>query len=116
MTFTLLSLLPPWTAASTSHGNSKHLPSPSLALLGPLPPTSVFHLALNYLTISNDYERQIVGNSQSVRKRNVLVITGPRAEMHDWLEEEDEAWMRDYSGEYGIIDKLKRINIKCVSG
>jgi hypothetical protein len=103
------SLLP--RSDSTFPFEDDFIPSPSTALLGPLPPTSVFHLALNYLSIS-DANQEDIPSGSSVKKARVMVITGPRAQMHDWLEEEDEAWMRTHSGHYGVLDKLKRIDMR----
>lgn len=93
------------------------LPIP-LALLGPLPPTTPIHLALNYLYLcslpefgADDNE----GSQRNTRHRDkVLIITGPKEDYANAIEEEDEDYMRDRGGEYEILDRLKRVDIRYV--
>ena len=103
------SLLAPQSAPRPS----AFLPSPSAAVLGPLPPTTPLHLALNYIALSDlpEYDEGISGASQSTHE-NVLIITGSQADYRQALEDEDEDWMRDHGGIYGVLHKLKRVEMR----
>ena len=108
-------LLPPSTS-STPLEPSQSLPSPSAAILGPLPPTSALHLALNWIALSDlpEYDTKTdEGGSSRIRSR-ALIITGPRANFADPIEEDDEDWLRDYGGCYGVLDRLNRVNTRSV--
>lgn len=91
------------------------LPSPSAAVLGPLPPTTPLHLALNFIALSDlpeyDYG-QDTSERTTPRPESVLIITGPQGEFRDALEEEDEDWMRDHGGNYGVLHRLKRVQMR----
>jgi hypothetical protein len=117
------------------------LPSPSVAILGPLPPTSALHLVLNYIALSDlpDYEHGHAGGSSSkeganaaerhrdasnpvnpasISKKNAparaLIITGNKDALYHALQDEDEDWMREHAGEYGVMSRLKRCDIRWV--
>lgn len=93
------------------------LPTP-LALLGPLPPTTPIHLALNYLYLCSLLEFGADDNEESrrnIRHRDkVLIITGPKEDYANAIEEEDEDHLRDRGGDYEILDRLKRVDIRYV--
>jgi hypothetical protein len=86
------------------------LPS-SAAILGPLPPSSPIHLALQYIA-SHDAESGEVHAVPSAEKTTTLMITGPRSNVHDSLGDEDEEWLREHGGDYGVLNRANRINIK----
>lgn len=89
----------------------------SLALLGPLPPTTPFHLALNYLYLSDlpDFESPSTGSGGvSKGKERVLILTVPEEEFVAGVEEDDEDYLRDRGGDYTILDRLKRVDIRYV--
>lgn len=94
------------------------LPIP-LSLLGPLPPTTPIHLALNHLYLSSlpEFESGHVP-PESSRRRNkrdrqrVLIITGRKEEYANSVEEDDEDYMRERGGDYGILDRLGRVDIR----
>lgn len=96
----------------------------SLALLGPLPPTTPFHLALNYLYLSDlpDFDTSTSGfeasssssSSTSKGRERVLVITGPEEGFVHAIDEDDEDYLRDRGGDYSILDRLKRVDIRSV--
>lgn len=112
------------------------LPSPSAAVLGPLPPTTPLHLALNWIALSDlpEYDPNLsrsdkeapagagepkvaAGPSRSRRGRKgkegrVLVITGSKDEYHRSVEEEDEDWIRQYGGSYDALAALKRVDMR----
>lgn len=99
------------------------VPSPSFALLGPLPSTTPLHLALNYLTSSDLPEHACNGATATIAAgttaeprgtERVLIVTGPRSVWTEDIMEEDEDWMRTHGGEYGVIAKLKRVDLRYV--
>jgi len=106
------SLLPPQSSAPNDG-----LPIP-LSLLGPLPPTTPIHLALNHLYLSSlpEFETgsQSVRSSESIKRNRerVLIITGPKEEYASNVEVEDEDYMRERGGDYGILDRLRRVDIR----
>jgi hypothetical protein len=92
------------------------LPTP-LALLGPLPPTTPIHLALNYLYLSSipDFTSKPNDNDAGPSRRSrdrVLVITGPREEYGNSVEVDDEDYIRERGGDYTILDRLRRVDIR----
>lgn len=91
------------------HAPACSFPSPTAALLGPLPPTAPLHLALNHLLLTDDAARFISVASPYER---VLVITGHADELRTELEEEDEDWLRLNGGKYGVLDRLKRVEMR----
>jgi hypothetical protein len=103
-------LLPPQTTAPNDI-----LPIP-LSLLGPLPPTTPIHLALNHLYLSSLPEFEsgaapLHGTSRRNRDR-VLVITGPREDFAGSIDVDDEDYIRERGGDYGILDRLRRVDIR----
>lgn len=112
------------------------LPSPSAAILGPLPPTTPFHLALNWLALTDlpEYESALsalhrtdirgsaedTGDEAAERRRvgkkseRVLIVTGKKDDMYQALQEEDEDWMRDHGSDYEVVHRLKRVDIRYV--
>jgi hypothetical protein len=103
-------LLPPQTTAPNDI-----LPIP-LSLLGPLPPTTAIHLALNYLYLSSLPEFEsgaspLHGTSRRNRDR-VLIITGPREDFAGSIDVDDEDYIRERGGDYGILDRLRRVDIR----
>jgi hypothetical protein len=106
----LSALLPPQATAPNDI-----LPTP-LALLGPLPPTTPIHLALNYLYLSSipEFDSATTARPQrTVRNREkVLIITGPKEDYANTVEEEDEDHIRNKGGDYEILDRLKRVDIR----
>jgi hypothetical protein len=110
------SLLPP-----QAESPQDLLPTP-LALLGPLPPTTPIHLALNHLYLASlpEFESRLSPahtHSEPVkknRKHRVLVITGPKEEYAGTVEEDDEDWIRERGGDYDVLDRLKRVDIRYV--
>ena len=106
------SLLPPQSSAPNDG-----LPIP-LSLLGPLPPTTPIHLALNHLYLSSlpEFETgsQPTRSIESPRRsrERVLIITGPKGEYASSVEVEDEDYMRERGGDYGILDRLRRVDIR----
>ncbi|CAD6572740.1 MAG: hypothetical protein TREMPRED_000615 [Tremellales sp. Tagirdzhanova-0007] len=105
----LSALFPP----STIPGPSRFLSSPSAALLGPLPPTSALHLALNWLALSDlpEYEEASTKRSSKSFAR-VLIITGPKDGFVGPIEEDDEDWLRDHGADYGIQHRLQRVDVR----
>lgn len=103
------SLLPPQSSAPNDI-----LPIP-LSLLGPLPPTTPIHLALNHLYLSSlpefDSDTQPEARTRRNRER-VLIITGPKEDYANSIEEDDEDYMRDRGGDYGILDRLRRVDVR----
>lgn len=122
-------------------GPSHALPSPSAAILGPLPPTTPLHLALNWLALSDlpEYEstlsaigghdrlsepsRQVAsveeppsgfgpGRRKRSRPERVLLITGRKDEFYQALQDEDEDWMRDHGSDYNVVERLKRVDVR----
>jgi hypothetical protein len=129
-------LLPP---SREPHSAPHHpLPSPSAAILGPLPPTTPLHLALNWLALSAlpEYESAVrldneagpsrhqagpageaatEGGQSERRKRRperVLIITGRKDEFYQALQDDDEDWMRDHGSDYTVLDRLKRVDVR----
>jgi hypothetical protein len=102
------------------------LPSPSAAVLGPLPPTTPLHLALNWLYLHSlpEYshypesgEAETGGRSErrtGQEDGGVLVVTGSKDGFYNSLEEEDEDWIRDHGGDYDVLSSLKKVHIRCV--
>jgi hypothetical protein len=95
------------------------IPSPACALLGPLPPTSPLHLALHYIALSDlpEYARDLPGHAQTAspsRRETALIVTGPRGPWTQDLMEEDEDYIREHGSEYSMLDRLKRIDTRCV--
>lgn len=93
------------------------LPSPSFALLGPLPPTSPLHLALNYIALSElpEYAQDNLtrlANTAPPRKERALIVTGPRAEWTEQLMDDDEDYVRTHGGEYSMLERLERIDTR----
>jgi hypothetical protein len=91
------------------------LPIP-LSLLGPLPPTTPIHLALNHLYLSSlpGFESGTVHQGPS-RRRNrdrILIITGPKEEFGSSIDVDDEDYIRERGGDYGILDCLRRVDIR----
>lgn len=81
--------------------------------MGPLPPTSALHVALNWLALSDlpEYESADEPGPSKPRGR-VLIITGPKAGFGDAIEGDDEDWLRDHGGDYGVLHRLKRVAIR----
>jgi hypothetical protein len=91
------------------------LPIP-FSLLGPLPPTTPIHLALNHLYLSSlpEFESGPVplhGTSRRNRDR-VLIVTGPREDFAGSIDVDDEDYIRERGGDYGILDRLRRVDIR----
>ena len=124
------SLLPP-SEGSSFYTPLDALPFPAAAIIGPLPATAPLHLGLDYLSLSDtpeyhphrgnqaDNPGENGGGSASAnacpsRLQRVLLVTGDQGWMED-IEEEDEDWLRDRSGKYGVVGKLKRIDTRSVS-
>jgi hypothetical protein len=51
------------------------------------------------------------GRRRKARER-VLIITGSRERWHRGIESDDEDWIRVHGGDYGVLDKLRRIDIR----
>lgn len=107
-------------------------------MLGPLPPTTPLHLALNWIALSDLPEYTEEGSAgqdhngqgmvrvssadgggperptRTTRRQEgrVLVITGSKDEYHRNLEEDDEDWMRLHGAEYGVLASLKRVDMR----
>ena len=120
----LSALLPPSPASPLLT-----LSSPSNAILGPLPPTTPLHLALNYISLTDlpgytHWSDQTTPQDDSyvypdkvpapvaAPGERVTVITGPRSEWQVDLEEEDEDWMREHGGGQSLITTLKRVDTR----
>ena len=104
-------LLPPQTTAPNNI-----LPIP-LSLLGPLPPTTPIHLALNHLFLSSlpEFESVTASLQKTSRRRNrdrVLIITGPKEDFGSSIDVDDEDYIRERGGDYGILDRLRRVDIR----
>jgi hypothetical protein len=103
-------LLPPQTTAP-----SEILPIP-LSLLGPLPPTTPIHLALNHLYLSSlpefDFGNAPQGPSRRRNRDRVLIVTGPREDFGSSIDVDDEDYIRERGGDYGILDRLRRVDIR----
>jgi hypothetical protein len=103
-------LLPPQTTAPNDI-----LPIP-LSLLGPLPPTTPIHLALNHLYLSSlpefDFGNAPQGPSRRRNRDRVLIITGPREDFAGSIDVDDEDYVRERGGDYGILDRLRRVDIR----
>jgi hypothetical protein len=104
------SLLPPQTAAPNDV-----LPIP-LSLLGPLPPTTPIHLALNHLYLSSlpefEFDPPPEGLSRRRSRDRVLIITGPKEEFGSSIDVDDEDHIRERGGDYGTLDRLRRVDIR----
>lgn len=108
-------LLPPCPAQPAAT-----IPSPSFALLGPLPPTTPIHLALNYIALTDLPEYAPYKGSEDPDKargeprsqERVMIVTGKKTDWTEEILEEDEDWLRDHGGEYGVLHKLKRVDIR----
>jgi hypothetical protein len=99
---------------SQSNSPNETLPIP-LSLLGPLPPTTPIHLALNHLYLSAlpEFESGPVIQGTSRRNRDrVLVITGPKEDFASSIDVDDEDYIRETGGDYGILDRLRRVDIR----
>jgi hypothetical protein len=48
------------------------------------------------------------------KRDRVLVITGPKEEYVGTVEEEDEDWIRERGGDYDVLDRLKRVDMRYV--
>lgn len=129
-------LLPP--SREPHSAPHRPLPSPSAAILGPLPPTTPLSLALNWLALSDlpEYESTVrldndagpsrhqagpvgvaatEGGKSERRKRRperVLIVTGRKDEFYQVLQDDDEDWMRDHGSDYTVLDRLKRVDIR----
>jgi hypothetical protein len=103
-------LLPPQTTAPNDV-----LPIP-LSLLGPLPPTTPIHLALNHLYLSSlpefDFGNAPQRPSGTRNRDRVLILTGPREDFGSSIDVEDEDYIRERGGDYGILDRLRRVDIR----
>lgn len=75
------------------------------------------HLALNHLYLSSlptfGSRENDAGPSKSTRDR-VLVITGPRDEFANSVEVDDEDYIRERGGDYTILDRLRKVDIRFV--
>ncbi|WVW83887.1 hypothetical protein I302_105909 [Kwoniella bestiolae CBS 10118] len=135
------SLLPSsFSSSSTSlqnkAGPSQSLPSPSY-ILGPLPPTSPLHIALNYLKEAderpytpgipppNEQDRKGKGKANTTpsidekpalrdlrSRERVLIVTGSKWNYVDALQEEDEDVFRNVSGSWEGLKRLRRVDIR----
>lgn len=107
------SLLPP-----SGVSPSQALPR-SLAVLGPLPPTTPIHLALNYLYLSDlpdfDHNAHEPGNGRPKEKDRVLIITGPEDSSKHAIKEDDEDYLRERGGDYTFLERLRRVDIRCAA-
>ena len=101
----LSSILPP-----SLYDPGVSLPSPSFALLGPLPPTTPIRLALDYLALADLPEYASEGNVNHTDR--VLIVTSSRREWTEEIIDQDEDWLREHGGEYGVLQKLKRVDIR----
>ena len=104
-------LLPPQTTPPNDI-----LPIP-LSLLGPLPPTTPIHLALNHLYLSSlpEFEagpKPLQGPTRRRNRDSVLIITGSREEFASSIDVDDEDYTRERGGDYGILDRLRRVDIR----
>ncbi|WWD17330.1 hypothetical protein CI109_101770 [Kwoniella shandongensis] len=133
----LSSLFPP---SSSEAGPSQPIPSPSF-LVGPLPPTAPLHIALAYLKLADlppyegngsprtDHSLHAQGRGKGKEKehqhgdpleeedqfrspRRVLVITGSKASFGESVEEDDEDWMRGHGGDYEVLRRLRRVDMR----
>jgi hypothetical protein len=109
----LAAILPPQTTSPNDI-----LPTP-LALLGPLPPTTPIHLALNHLYLSSIPEFEsgppsqgLSSSTASKSRERVLIITGPKEEYASSVEVEDEDYIRERGGDYTVLNRLKRVDIR----
>lgn len=86
--------------------------SSSLAILGPLPPTTPIHLALNYLYLS-DLPDFGSGSLPSAPRRT-LIITTSKADYYAAVREDDEDHTRDRGGDYTVLERLRRVDVRYV--
>lgn len=111
----LRALLPDDPAHTSSSPPTTLLP-PLSAVLGPLPPTSPIHLALDFLESSEldefDSSSDNGGNQVVRRGETVLVVTGPKASWGQEIEAEDEDDLRDKGGRYGTLRHLRKIQTR----
>jgi len=98
-----------------------YFPSPSFALLGPLPPTTPIHLSLNFLALSQlpDYidapTKPVEGGASAASigdKERALIITGPKTTWTENVMEEDEPWLRTHGSEYTALSWLRRVDVR----
>lgn len=66
-------------------------------------------MALNYLLVT-DSEAALEGSSKVFE--TVLIVTGHADELRTEIEEEDEDWLRLNGGKYGMLDRLRRIDMR----
>jgi hypothetical protein len=102
-----------------SDSPNEALPTP-LALLGPLPPTSPIHLALDHLYLSSipaftTSDEEVAGPSRrSIERDRVLIITSPKEEFGNSIEVDDEDYIRDRGGDYEVLGRLRRVDLRYV--
>ncbi|ODN82162.1 hypothetical protein L202_02456 [Cryptococcus amylolentus CBS 6039] len=120
----LFALLPPSPSAP---GPSHPLPSPAY-IIGPLPPTTPLHLALNHLAFEDSQARAPSPPAPSrkgkekataslpsepiVAPSRVLILTGTKGDFQDCIERENERWIRDYGGIFDVMHRLKRVDMR----
>ncbi|WVQ72404.1 hypothetical protein IAR50_001956 [Cryptococcus sp. DSM 104548] len=120
----LAALLPPFPSAP---GPSYPLPSPAY-IIGPLPPTTPLHLALNHLAQVDDQacvpsaptpsrkgkEKAIetLPKEPITAPSRVLILTGAKGGFQDCIENENEQWIREHGGMFDVIHKLKRVDMR----
>jgi len=52
------------------------------------------------------------GTSRRRHRDRVLVITGSREEFASSIDVDDEDYIRERGGDYGILDRLRRVDIR----
>ena len=74
-----------------------------LALLGPLPPSVIFHLAISYI---QKHKLPSEGDA-APRKPHVLLLCSDRTQLHDALVSENDEWLAMHGGDPAIINALE---------
>lgn len=71
-----------------------------LALLGPLPPSVIFHLALSFI------QKHKLSESASERP-HVLLLCSDRAQFHEALVSENDEWLAMHGGDPAVVNALE---------
>ncbi len=57
-----------------------------------------------------------LGRGKQRSRERVLIITGSKDGWHDAIEEDDEDWLRDHGGDYSVLNRLRRVDLRSVRG
>lgn len=74
-----------------------------LALIGPLPPSVLFHLAISFV----QKRKSAIDSEPTSEKPHVLLLCSNRRQLHEALVSENDEWLAMHGGDPAVVNALE---------